>query len=647
MIKIRDHKPETIFKAMLLKTTILKALYFCLLPFAFCLVFNGCAYFNAYYLAQKNFKDGEYARKRNDGVADEKAKMKYKTAIKWSKEVIEKYEGSRYTDDSMYIIGLSYYYQNEFVLARTQLDELLNVIPAQAGIHESKYIEEAKYYKARSYMGLEQYDNARKVLNELIKSDNRSIMGRAGLALAEISSNNEKWDELLIGAQTVIDTEPEKKELITATVYKGEALYQLGRYEECLTMLEKLGDFDPRFLSSGIDPYLRFRTNTRIAQSKAKLGNYDEGLKYLTDMENRGEYASYAPKIRLEIGYIYELQENYDLAVDTYKKMAGDFPDSLAAKDAWYRVGNIIIRDFENAEEAKEAYNMVGEPPKGAHEPWFVDAKIKSTQIDSMTARIEQIKNLKDDVKARTGTRFSLAELYTYSFNRPDSALTQYRLILSEAPDTEYAVMSDFYIKMDERMKNGQYSKDIEREIIMEIIELYPDSEFTGKLRTYIGVEDNTPHVQALKKAETARFSGQDLEEYIPLYHAVVDSFPDTRSSYQAQFVLAYSYEHDAENMDKAMEYYESLASETPTFFSREYIEKAREKLTYYKEEPKLLEEINEYIAGYESRKESGTLGMETSVQAVETSTSTNNGYTGLRRIRDRNARIRSRYFTD
>ncbi|MBA7478687.1 Cell division coordinator CpoB [subsurface metagenome] len=230
------------------KKIIQKILYFCLLPSAFCLVLNGCAYFNAYYLAQKNFKDGEYARKRNDGVADETAKMKYKAAIKWSKEVMEKYDGSRYTDDSMYIIGLSYYYQNEFVLARTQLDELLSTYP------DSKYIEEAKYYKARSYIGMEQDDNARMVLNELIKSDNRSIMGRAGLALAEISSNNEKWDELLVGAQTVIDTEPEKIELITATVYKGEALYQLERYEECLAVLEKLSDFN-------IDPYLRFRTN--------------------------------------------------------------------------------------------------------------------------------------------------------------------------------------------------------------------------------------------------------------------------------------------------------------------------------------------------------------------------------------------------
>ena len=94
------------------------------------------------------------------------------------------------------------------------------------------------------------------------------------------------------------------------------------------------------------------------------------------------------------------------------------------------------------------------------------------------------------------------------------------------------------------------------------------------------------------------------------------------------------------------MEYYESLASETPTFFSREYIEKAREKLTYYKEETKLLEEINEYIAGYESRKESGTFGME-SMQPVVTSPAADNGYTGLRRIRERNARIRSRYFTN
>ena len=117
----------------------------------------GCAYFNAFYLAQKNFKDAEFQRMKESGIVDAQL---YKTAIQWSEEVTEKYSGSRYIDDSLYIIGMSYYHMKDFVLARTSFDELIRKFP------ESKYKEEAHFYKAKSLTGLKQYDEAREVLND-------------------------------------------------------------------------------------------------------------------------------------------------------------------------------------------------------------------------------------------------------------------------------------------------------------------------------------------------------------------------------------------------------------------------------------------------------------------------------------------------
>jgi len=594
----------------------------------------SCAYFNAYYLASKSFKDAEYERRKNDGLAGPKAKQKYGEAIKWSREVIDLYGDSRYVDDSMYIIALSQYYRNEFVLARSQFDELLKRFP------DSEYTLDARFYKAKCYIALGQHESARLILNELLKIGDRAMKGRAGLALAEISYVNEDWENLLSGAQSVIDSEPDKNELMEAMVYKGEALFRLGRYEECIATLERLGDYK-------MDPELRFKTNILIAQSKAELGRFDEGLQYLSDMENRGEFGPFAPRIRLELGYIHELRGDYELAVETYKNMAGDYPDSLAAKDAWYRVGMILLRDLSNADEARDAFVNVGPPPRNSKAPWFVEAKIRIAQIDSMKARLKRIEELKDDTAARTKTRFALAELYNFSFNRPDSALTQYRLIMEESPGTEYAVMSDYYIRRYELEKKGELTDEKEREIMEKIIAEYPESEFAGKLRGYLGVEDTTPHVVALKRAEKAKFSGKSWEEYIPLYQAVVDSFPETRSAYQARFVLAYSYEHDVGDMEKALELYRELANEDPTYYSEEFVEKAREKLTFYEEEPKLIAEIKKYIADYESHKQS--IVTETAPESGKIAVSARSGeeLTGLRRIRARNARIRSRYFTD
>ena len=596
----------------------------------------GCAYFNAFYLAKKNLKDAEYRRNKNSGIVDQQAKSKYNEAVKWAREMLEKYPRSKYVDDSIYIIGLSMYHMNDFVVARSQFEELLKKFP------DSEYTLEAQYYRARCYFGLGYFENARMILNGLIEVEDREIRGRAGLALADISMVNEDWDDLLSGAQTVVDAEPEQKELTTAIVYKGEALFNLERYEECIETLAKLDEFK-------ITPDLRFTTNTRIAQSKAKLGQYEEGLRYLSELQNKGEFAPYAPRIRLEMGYIYELQNDDNLAIETYRNMAGDFPDSLASREAWYRVGTILMKDLENAELAKEEYAKVGNPVGRAKETWFVDAKIKIAQIDSMFARIELIEKLSgnDNVEARTRTRFALAELYTWSFERPDSAQTQYRLILEEASDTEYAVMSEFYMKHYRLEQENNITEDTERELILGIIDQKPESEFAGKLRSYLGIEDTTPHVIAYKKAEESKESGVSWEEYIPFFQAVVDSFPGTRSSYQARLVLAYSYEHEAGEMETALEIYRALANETPNFFSEKYIETARKKLTYYEEEPTLLVEIEKYIADYETRKTTGFADMGTDVVETEAAVSQDTGYSGMKKIRARNARIRSRYYTD
>ena len=88
-----------------------------LLTIAFLLLFNlsGCAYFNTFYLAQKNFKDAERQRIRENGVISGETKKKYNEAINWGREVSEKHRDSRYIDDSLYIIGKSYYYLDDFV----------------------------------------------------------------------------------------------------------------------------------------------------------------------------------------------------------------------------------------------------------------------------------------------------------------------------------------------------------------------------------------------------------------------------------------------------------------------------------------------------------------------------------------------------
>lgn len=600
----------------------------------------GCAYFNTFYLAKKNFNNAERQRLRDNGVVKSNTKKMYKEAIEQSSEILTEYTTSRYVDDSLYIIGMSHYYQNEYLKARTKFNELMKAFP------ESEFATIVLYYKAKCLIELDQNDDALTILLDLVNSKNSSVNGLAGLAIAEMNLNNEQWDELLNASQKVIDLNPKKEELFKAIFYKGEALYQLERCEECTQTLQELSGIK-------IEPELRFRVNSLNALAKAKLGKYEEAMTFLESMENKGEFSNYAPRIRFEIGKIYELKGDDELAIDTYRKMAGDFPDSLAAKEGWYSIGKLLIKDLSKVLEAKEAFDMVKEGRAKTTESWFVEAQIKSVQIDSIIARIEEIEEIEDDPEAIARARFSLAEIYTFSFDRPDSALTQYRLILEEAPETEFAVKSDYFLCINELQSDGEYSEEAEKALMMEIVNKYPESEFAQKLRIFIGLIEKPPDVIAFLEAEHSRMFGKGPDVYIPLYQAVVDSFPKTKSSYQARFLAAYYYEHDVGNWEKALDLYEKLASEEPTVNSEVYINLAKEKLEYADQEEKFLEEINNNIAYYEMKIDEIETGIDTVSEIVHKPIELNgsqvqdNGYSGLRKIRERNARIRSRYFTD
>jgi tetratricopeptide (TPR) repeat protein len=194
---------------------------------------------------------------------------------------------------------------------------------------------------------------------------------RAGLSIAEVNYTNSDWDELLDTAQKVIDLKPKTEELVSAVFYKGEALFQLGRYEDCEKTLQEVS-------SKKMTPEMMFKINSRIALAKAKLGQYDEGLKFLGSMQNKGRFSDFAPRIRLDIGMIYEMQGSDETAMDTYTKLAGDFPDSLAAKEAWYRIGRLRIKDFSKAKEAKDAFTMVMKGSAKTNALWYIDAQNKT-----------------------------------------------------------------------------------------------------------------------------------------------------------------------------------------------------------------------------------------------------------------------------
>ncbi len=595
---------------------------------------GGCAYFNAYYLVQKNYQDAESARRRQqEPRMREETKKMYRDTIVWSQEVIEKYPDSRYVDDSYFHAGLAHFRLEEYVLARASFEELIRRFPA------SDLAPEATYYLAQTHIETERWEDARLLLEGLMAAEDRDLRGDAGLSLAEIAHRNGEWSRLLEAADRVIEADVGGARDTRAKVYRAEALSELERFDEAIVLLESIAGRD-------MEPDLRFTVNTLLARATAGNGEYDKALVYLTAMTGRGEFASYDSKIRLEIGKIEEIRGRTDEAVQVFRNLAGDYPDSLQAREAWFRVGDILIRDLANADEARQAFeNAAKNTARGGEDRYAVQATIRVTQIDSIRAKLDRIEKT-EDAAVRAHTRYTLAELYTHSFERPDAALEQYAKILEESPDSEYAVLASYFITRAKLAEDGDVTETEIRDMMTVLEQEYPDSEYTRKLMVLEGLIEQTPADAAYAKAEEAWLGGAPPAEYLSLYRAVADSFPNTGTGYKARFALAYLTEHEANDLEAALTLYRALAEEEPTFINSEYVMMAREKLDYHSREGEMLAAVNRYLQGFESGA-GEAVEAASAVNIAASDTGVDTGLTGYRKIRSRNAHIRSRYYTN
>ncbi len=593
----------------------------------------GCAYFNSFYLARKNFNDGERFRKRDNEVRMENKKY-YNNAVEQASIILQDYKKSRYVDDCLYIIGMSYFHMRDFVRAKTKYDELFTAFP------NSEFAEDARFYRAQCFMELDRSDEARVELSDLMSSGSKEMKGRAGLMLAEINNRGERWDEMVKIADSVIESSPERATLQEALLYRADGLYSLEKFEDAVAAYEKLR-------SGKLTPRLTFRVNSRLAQCLAKLKRYDESLKLLETLQGRGNMSVFAPGIRLEMGKILEMKGDTGKAVDVYSKMAADFPDSIASREAWYRVGIITLRDLTKTQDARDAFVKATDKIK-IPEIWFTDAIEKSAQIDSLKSRTDRIEKLKEKPDERAHERFLVAELLTWSLDHADAALEQYRAIMEEAPKSEFAVRSEFLTSLADLDKNGTRTEEAERDVMSKIVDKYPDSHFSQELKVRLGIIDFPQDVKMFTEAEDARAKGKGGDVYIPLYQAVVDSFPEAKIGYQARFLMAWCYEHEIKDRDKALEIYKGLADLKKDEYNRDFVDLAADKLKFIEDEKKILDESKKNIAFYESEIDQLATGepRRDGEDIAAESGAVDSEFLELRKIRARNARIRSRYYS-
>ena len=128
---------------------------------------TGCVYYNTFYNARKNFNEAEKDRLKSieSGAASPRINTnKYKIAIEKASIVLEKHPNSKYYDDALYVIGVSYFWIKDYLKSQRKFREIL------ANFEESEYSTLSKLYLAQCKLQLDERPEAITIFQSLLET---------------------------------------------------------------------------------------------------------------------------------------------------------------------------------------------------------------------------------------------------------------------------------------------------------------------------------------------------------------------------------------------------------------------------------------------------------------------------------------------
>ncbi len=311
-------------------------------------------YFNKFYTANedyeealKEFKASRLAsyNQKLDSVniltpVLQSTKDKFTKVIERCSKIIQYNKNTKYLDDAVMLIGLSYFYSNDFLQAERKFNEFLSKLST------SDISDEALLYLGMSKLRLRKNADAETILKSLLQnSKNREIKAEA---LQVLAVHN-------IGLKNVSVAIEELKKSIELTKdkeTKAERMLLLGKI---YSIYDKKSAPDMYALAFKNTSDFDFEFYAKLNEAKAlnEISKYRESTEILNKMDKKYlDYPDFKQLVELEIANTDFYQKRYKEAKEKYFFIIVKYPSSKAAAEAYYRLGvyyENIIKDYLKA----------------------------------------------------------------------------------------------------------------------------------------------------------------------------------------------------------------------------------------------------------------------------------------------------------
>lgn len=308
---------------------------------------NFTAYYNTFYNAKQDFAEGINLVNKQPVQLNPDTPVQahptpvligeehFESAVDNAAQVLRRFPNSKWTDDALLLMGKSYYYLQEYFLARQKFDEILN-LPSPTPLKQQAVI-----WKARTLLAIGSFSEGMQFTRNQLdnfqgnwRADNKA---EVQVLLAEHLAMLGNWSE---SARILEEAVPNlEKEAL-----KGRSYFLWGQ------MLEKNNELIKAFqVYNNVERYFHDYEYIYWAEMKqahvSRMGDRTElAISIYNNMLRDDKSFDHRNEIYFQLAQTYEEQGNYRKAENTYKYILANTSQSSAYQllaNTYYQLGQL------------------------------------------------------------------------------------------------------------------------------------------------------------------------------------------------------------------------------------------------------------------------------------------------------------------
>lgn len=489
---------------------------------------GGCSvYFNTFFNAKKSFNAAEKARSKSDRVSA--GAREYQAAIEKALKVVESHPNSKYYDDAVFMLAVSYFHTQQFGKAERRFRELLANYP------ETDFARRSQVYLAKTKLELGDIDDAMTMFAEIFDTGtDKNFKADAAMGLGRYHHQEKDYAQARRYFLAVRDSLGEAPAQLESQILVADGYLELFQFKDALgAFLQVLG------MEPGKEQKYHALYSASICSFR--LQRINDGMSYLGELINDEVYFDSLGILQLTTAEGYEYDDDLAQAEAAYEEVISTSEKNRWRATAYYRLGLIYQIDYDQLTEAKKYYDLAADTDRRISVA--ADAILRSSDIGKLAKFARSTLDSGATMAAideAAYTQYLLAELYWFKLNKPDSALVEMQYLIDSFATSYYAPKAMIArAEMNRELNENDVAAD---SALKAVLIQYPNSDFSPEALEQLGLlgtaADTGYAALHIDAAENFLIDGEQADSARVRYQYVVDNFPESKYFVSAKFAL-------------------------------------------------------------------------------------------------------------